>query len=169
MRYSGGWAGKWVGGRWGSHQQHCTSRRCGGCGGLERRGCKRLDTPTACPACPEPCGLYPSSCNDCIVWVLLLPVLQVEHPVTEWISNVNIPACQLAIGMGVPLHRIPDLRRLYGQDPEGREAIDFEGGGRVAPLGHVVAVRITAGGWKVGGCSDAGEWGRLLLVGCIFF
>lgn len=41
--------------------------------------------------------------------------MQVEHPVTEWISNVNIPAAQLMIGMGVPLHQIPDLRRLYGQ------------------------------------------------------
>lgn len=34
---------------------------------------------------------------------------------TEWISNVNIPAAQLMIGMGVPLHQIPDLRRLHGQ------------------------------------------------------
>ena len=70
-----------------------------------------------------------------------------EHPVTEWISNVNIPACQLMIGMGVPLHHMPDLRRMHGQDPLGRGPIDFERGeGRVAPAGHVVAVRITSGG-----------------------
>ena len=27
----------------------------------------------------------------------LNPRLQVEHPVTEWISGVNIPACQVMI------------------------------------------------------------------------
>ena len=110
---------------------------------------------------------------------------------TEWISNVNIPAAQLMVGMGVPLHHIPDLRRLYGQvsmlggdaggagagcerhggrrggllllgpslpavwpaaaatalpqDSAGSGPIDFESGTRVAPAGHVVAVRITAG------------------------
>ncbi|PSC75189.1 acetyl-carboxylase 1-like [Micractinium conductrix] len=75
----------------------------------------------------------------------LNPRLQVEHPVTEWISGVNIPACQLMIGMGIPLHRIPDLRRLYGQEGEGESTIDFESEGlRIAPAGHVVAVRITA-------------------------
>ncbi|KAL4426359.1 hypothetical protein ABPG77_004653 [Micractinium sp. CCAP 211/92] len=75
----------------------------------------------------------------------LNPRLQVEHPVTEWISNVNIPACQLMIGMGVPLHRIPDLRRLHGQDPDGDSPIDFEDeAGRMPPAGHVVAVRVTA-------------------------
>ena len=42
----------------------------------------------------------------------LNPRLQVEHPVTEWISGVNIPAAQLLIAQGVPLHAIPDIRRL---------------------------------------------------------
>ena len=51
---------------------------------------------------------------------------QVEHPVTEWISGVNIPSCQLLIGMGIPLHRIPDIRRMYGRDPKGSDTIDFE-------------------------------------------
>ena len=74
-----------------------------------------------------------------------------EHPVTEWISNVNIPACQLAIGMGVPLHRIPDLRRMYGRDPEGSDAIDFEGPGRVAPLGHGGGAPPPLGGGGGGG------------------
>jgi len=90
----------------------------------------------------------------------LPPPGQVEHPVTEWISNVNIPACQLMIGMGVPLHSIPDLRRLYGQDPEGQDPIDFEkDAARVAPLGHVVAVRITAGR-----CGDNGWWAGWLCA-----
>lgn len=68
---------------------------------------------------------------------------------TEWISNVNIPAAQLMIGMGAPLHAIPDLRRMHGRDVTGTDPIDFEADEeRVAPAGHVVAVRITAGGWR---------------------
>lgn len=35
----------------------------------------------------------------------LNPRLQVEHPTTEMISNVNIPALQLLIAMGIPLFR----------------------------------------------------------------
>lgn len=54
---------------------------------------------------------------------------------TEWISNVNIPACQLLIGMGVPLHRIPDIRRLFGKDPTGVSPIDFEADAQLAPSG----------------------------------
>ena len=49
--------------------------------------------------------------------------LQVEHPVTEWISGVNIPACQVMIGMGIRLERMPDIRRLFGKDPSGSDAI----------------------------------------------
>ncbi len=64
---------------------------------------------------------------------------------TEWISGVNIPACQLLIASGVPLHRIPDIRRLYSRDAAGTDAIDFEADARQPPKGHVVAVRITAG------------------------
>lgn len=60
---------------------------------------------------------------------------QVEHPVTEWISGVNIPSCQLMIGMGVPLHRLPDIRRLYGKDPWGTTTIDFENDPQIAPSG----------------------------------
>lgn len=74
----------------------------------------------------------------------LNPRLQVEHPVTEWISGVNLPACQLLIGMGVPLHRIPDIRRLYGKEPSGMGPIDFETDKQEPPHGHVVAVRITS-------------------------
>ncbi|CAL8465869.1 g5405 [Coccomyxa elongata] len=74
----------------------------------------------------------------------LNPRLQVEHPVTEWISGVNIPSCQLMIGMGVPLHRIPDIRRLFGKDPKGNAPIDFEADTQIPPSGHVVAVRVTS-------------------------
>ena len=62
-------------------------------------------------------------------------VPQVEHPVTEWISNVNIPACQLLIGMGVPLHRIPDIRRLFGCDINAASTIDFDEDRQVDPSG----------------------------------
>ncbi|EIE18073.1 hypothetical protein COCSUDRAFT_26470 [Coccomyxa subellipsoidea C-169] len=74
----------------------------------------------------------------------LNPRLQVEHPVTEWISGVNIPSCQLMIGMGVPLHRIPDIRRLFGKDPKGTSPIDYDAEAQIPPSGHVVAVRVTS-------------------------
>ena len=54
---------------------------------------------------------------------------------TEWISNVNIPSCQLMVGMGVPLYRIPDIRRLFGKDPKGVSPIDFENEPQVEPSG----------------------------------
>lgn len=49
-----------------------------------------------------------------------------EHPVTERITGVNIPACQLLIGAGVPLHRIPDIRRFYQRDVAAKDPIAFE-------------------------------------------
>jgi len=83
--------------------------------------------------------------DDQYCFLELNPRLQVEHPVTEWISGVNIPACQLLIAQGVPLHAIPDIRRLYGKDAEGTDPIDFENiSARAPPSGHVIAVRITA-------------------------
>lgn len=35
--------------------------------------------------------------------------LQVEHPVTEWISEINIPAAQVGVGMGIPLWALPGM------------------------------------------------------------
>lgn len=64
-------------------------------------------------------------------------VSQVEHPVTEMISGVNLPAAQLMVGMGVPLYRIPDIRRLFGQDPSSAAAFDFETTPAVPPIGAV--------------------------------
>ena len=77
----------------------------------------------------------------------LNPRLQVEHPVTEEITGVNLPASQLQIAMGIPLHRIPEIRTLYGLEPfpasvpEG--SFDFANSPRSPPRGHVIAVRIT--------------------------
>ena len=36
----------------------------------------------------------------------LNPRLQVEHPCTEMITGLNLPACQIQIAMGISLHRI---------------------------------------------------------------
>ncbi|XP_075727087.1 acetyl-CoA carboxylase isoform X4 [Rhipicephalus microplus] len=75
----------------------------------------------------------------------LNPRLQVEHPCTEMVADVNLPACQLQIAMGVPLHRIKDIRLLYGESPWGESLIDFDNPvQRPRPLGHVIAARITS-------------------------
>jgi len=80
----------------------------------------------------------------------LNPRLQVEHPVTEMITRVNLPAAQLQVAMGIPLSNIPEIRELYGRnrfedDPKDASAqIDFETTSRVKPNGHCIAVRITA-------------------------
>jgi biotin carboxylase len=67
------------------------------------------------------------------------------------VSGVNIPAAQLQIAMGIPLHRIKDIRLMYGQSPTGTNEIDFEFTSKNAyqvqrkpsPKGHVIATRIT--------------------------
>ncbi|VFV38559.1 acetyl-carboxylase 2 [Lynx pardinus] len=75
----------------------------------------------------------------------LNPRLQVEHPCTEMIADVNLPAAQLQIAMGVPLHRLKDIRLLYGESPWGVTPISFEAPSN-PPLarGHVIAARITS-------------------------
>jgi len=30
------------------------------------------------------------------------------------VSNVNLPAAQLMVAMGIPLHRIKSIRQMYG-------------------------------------------------------
>lgn len=88
----------------------------------------------------------------------LNPRLQVEHPTTEMVSGVNIPSAQLQVAMGIPLNRIRDIRTLYGMDPRGSDAIDFEFTDpesykrqrKPQPKGHVVACRITAENPDVG-------------------
>ncbi len=66
----------------------------------------------------------------------LNPRLQVEHPVTELVSGVNLPAAQVMVAMGVPLYCIADIRRMYGADPNGRDPITFNPTNRVPPLKH---------------------------------
>ncbi|XP_041854600.1 acetyl-CoA carboxylase isoform X2 [Melanotaenia boesemani] len=75
----------------------------------------------------------------------LNPRLQVEHPCTEMIGDVNLPAAQLQIAMGIPLHRIKDIRLLYGESPWVDTFINFESPDCIpSPRGHVIAVRITS-------------------------
>ncbi|KAF9904003.1 acetyl-coenzyme-A carboxylase [Linnemannia zychae] len=93
-----------------------------------------------------------SHATDTYFFLELNPRLQVEHPTTEIVSGVNLPAAQLQIAMGLPLNRIKDIRVLYGLQPSGTSEIDFEFSQQVsfetqrkpAPKGHVIAVRITA-------------------------
>ncbi|XP_021332109.1 acetyl-CoA carboxylase 2 isoform X4 [Danio rerio] len=75
----------------------------------------------------------------------LNPRLQVEHPCTEMIADVNLPAAQLQIAMGIPLYRIKDIRVLFGEAPWGDTTINFESPECMpCPRGHVIAARITS-------------------------
>lgn len=102
----------------------------------------------------------------------LNPRLQVEHPVTEWITGVNLPALQLHIGMGIPLKHVATIRKFLGlpdrmllqDDPlaaasvvspmkslpisieadEVKDAMEPVNPTPIPPHGHVIACRITA-------------------------
>jgi len=75
----------------------------------------------------------------------LNPRLQVEHPVTEGITGVNLPATQLQVVMGIPLENIPEIRGFYGkEDIYGKDKIDFLNDDYRAIDSHVIAARITA-------------------------
>ncbi|XP_010461353.1 PREDICTED: acetyl-CoA carboxylase 1-like [Camelina sativa] len=85
----------------------------------------------------------------------LNPRLQVEHPVTEWIAEINLPAAQVAVGMGIPLWQIPEIRRFYGikhgggydswrQTSVAAFPFDFDEADSLRPKGHCVAVRVTS-------------------------
>ncbi|KAI9357592.1 acetyl-CoA carboxylase [Zopfochytrium polystomum] len=95
----------------------------------------------------------------------LNPRLQVEHPTTEMVSGVNIPAAQLQIAMGLPLSCIRDIRILYGLTPNGVSDIDFDFANpqshqiqrKPSPKGHVIAARITAENPEAGFKPNSGK------------
>ncbi|KAI9204928.1 acetyl-CoA carboxylase [Polychytrium aggregatum] len=95
----------------------------------------------------------------------LNPRLQVEHPTTEMVSGVNIPAAQLQVAMGIPLSCIRDIRILYGLTPTGVSEIDFDfskpGSLQIqrkpSPKGHVIAARITAENPEAGFKPNSGK------------
>ncbi|CCK72032.1 uncharacterized protein KNAG_0I02460 [Huiozyma naganishii CBS 8797] len=82
----------------------------------------------------------------------LNPRLQVEHPTTEMVTGVNLPSAQLQIAMGIPMHRISDIRVFYGMNPHTASDIDFEfkneeslsSQRKPIPKGHCTACRITS-------------------------
>ncbi|TPX49071.1 acetyl-CoA carboxylase [Synchytrium endobioticum] len=95
----------------------------------------------------------------------LNPRLQVEHPCTEMVSGVSIPAAQLQVAMGIPLSCIRDIRILYGVAPTGTSDIDFDfvspgslqSQRKPSPKGHVIAARITAENPEAGFKPNSGK------------
>ena len=75
----------------------------------------------------------------------LNPRLQVEHPVTEGITGVSLPATQIHVAMGIPLYNVPEVRAFYDEDPNAIGAFNLE---YYKPFDkydkHVIAARITA-------------------------
>ncbi|MAI24934.1 MAG: hypothetical protein CMN75_02780, partial [Spirochaeta sp.] len=88
-----------------------------------------------------------NAANDDYFFLELNPRLQVEHPCTEGVTGVNLPATQLQVAMGIPLPKMPEVRRLYGIDESDTSTVlDLDDPNtKYRPIQkHVLAARITA-------------------------
>ncbi|KAA3676706.1 acetyl-CoA carboxylase / biotin carboxylase 1 [Paragonimus westermani] len=85
-------------------------------------------------------------CTNQFYFLELNPRLQVEHSCTEVVADVNLPACQLQIAMGIPLHQIKDIRELYRIPSQWDCPVSFEQleKNRRPPSCYVIAARITS-------------------------
>merc|ERR1719282_1367234 len=90
--------------------------------------------------------LYNAKTDD-YFFLELNPRLQVEHPCTEGVTGVTLPATQLQVAMGIPLPAMPEVRRLYGLDEgDSTTVLDLDDPDtKYRPIQkHVLAARITA-------------------------
>lgn len=97
------------------------------------------------PATTQQCGVLMRFSGYLNSFTAPLPLyLSVWEPEVSW-DWVAGCIFWFQIAMGVPLHRLKDIRLLYGESPWGMTPISFENPTH-PPLvrGHVIAARITS-------------------------
>eukprot|EP00834_Sanchytrium_tribonematis_P001027 NODE_22_length_42145_cov_1.310612.p1 type:complete len:2002 gc:universal NODE_22_length_42145_cov_1.310612:25236-19231(-) len=89
----------------------------------------------------------------------LNPRLQVEHPCSEMISGMNLPACQLQVAMGIPLLKISDVVKYLCTKNQEIDLYDLKN--YPQPSCHVIAARITAENPEKGFLPSSGSMSQL--------